>query len=562
MLQSLVIDNYALIEHLELRPGRGFTVITGETGAGKSIIMGALSLILGQRADAKAVRSGAVKCVIEAQFDITAYGLEPYFSACDIEYDGAATIIRREIYATGKSRAFVNDMPVQLTVLRDLGTRLIDIHSQHQNLLLGQDSFQLSVVDALAHNQGELDSYRTHYDQLTALHRRIRQLRDEAAHDAQEADYIRFQYSQLSDAELQDDEQQSLEAEQDLLSHAEDIKAGLCGLSDALDGEEASVVQTLKVMADKAHSLSHLYPDIHDIAERLESDYIDLKDIADDVADKADAVNFDPQRLEQVEERLSLLYSLQKKHGVTSVTELIALRDQLAERMLHIDGSDDEIARLEQEERQLTAQTTVCAQALTATRRRAAERLQHDLIQKVAYLGMPNLRFEVSITPCSGNSGMPFCATGADHVEFLFSANRNQPLRPAGEVASGGEISRLMLGIKSLVASARTLPTIIFDEIDTGVSGDIADRMGTVMAELSAHLQVITITHLPQVAGKGERHFKVYKADTETSTITHIEPLTAEQRLNELARMLSGSDITPEALANARTLLTPFAISQ
>ena len=551
MLQFLTIENYALIDHLEFRPGQGLTVITGETGAGKSIIMGALGLILGQRADAKAVRSGAGKCVIEAQFDISAYDLEAFFAQNDLEYDASATIIRREIYATGKSRAFVNDTPVQLPLLRELGSHLIDIHSQHQNLLLGQDAFQLSVVDALAHNQAEYASYRAAYDQLKAHDSRLKALRAQAERDAQEADYIRFQFSQRDDANLVEGEQEELEAEQELLSHAEDIKSCLCQMHEGLDGEGDAVVQMLKSVSQKAHELSRIYPDIAEIAQRLESDYIDLKDIADEVDSRSEEVNYDPQRLEQVEERLSLLYSLQKKHGKSSVEELIQLRDELFERIQHIDNSDEEILELEQQVKRLAAEATRLAAILTDTRKHAAQQLQKDLIARVTYLGMPNLRFQVSITPLDSLS-----PSGSDSLEFLFSANKNQPLRPAGEVASGGEISRLMLGIKSLVASARTLPTIIFDEIDTGVSGDIADRMGSVMKELSTHLQVITITHLPQVAGKGNQHFRVFKADTDEQTITHIEQLSSEQRIQEIARMLSGSDITPEALANARTLIT------
>ena len=574
MLQFLTIENYALIDHLEFRPGQGLTVITGETGAGKSIIMGALGLILGQRADAKAVRSGAGKCVIEAQFDISAYDLEAFFAQNDLEYDASATIIRREIYATGKSRAFVNDTPVQLPLLRELGSHLIDIHSQHQNLLLGQDAFQLSVVDALAHNQAEYASYRAAYDQLKAHDSKLKALRAQAERDAQEADYIRFQFSQLDDANLVEGEQEELEAEQELLSHAEDIKSCLCQMHEGLDGEGDAVVQMLKSVSQKAHELSRIYPDIAEIAQRLESDYIDLKDIADEVDSRSEEVNYDPQRLEQVEERLSLLYSLQKKHGKSSVEELIQLRDELFERIQHIDNSDEEILELEQQVKRLAAEATRLAAILTDTRKQAAQQLQKNLIARVTYLGMPNLRFQVSITPLHpsnlsnlsslSNPSEPLrtlqnpslSPSGSDRIEFLFSANKNQPLRPAGEVASGGEISRLMLGIKSLVASARTLPTIIFDEIDTGVSGDIADRMGSVMKELSRHLQVITITHLPQVAGKGNQHFRVFKADTDEQTITHIEQLSSEQRIQEIARMLSGSDITPEALANARTLIT------
>lgn len=550
MLQSLTIENYALISHLEFHPGSKLTVITGETGAGKSIIMGALGLILGQRADAKAVRTGATKCVIEASFDIAAYALEDYFRQNDLEYDAHATIIRREIYATGKSRAFVNDIPVQLQMLRELGTHLIDIHSQHQNLLLGQDAFQLSVIDALAHNQFEMGQYRALYSELTSLQRRIRQLRDEAIRNAQEADYIRYQFAQLDDAQLQEEEQEELEAEQERLSHAEEIKTALCNIYGGLEGEDDSLLQQLKELSHRARELRHIYPEIADIADRLESDYIDLKDIASDVDSQSDNISFDPQRFEQVEERLSLLYSLQKKHQVSSVSELIQLRDQLFERMESIDNSDELIQELEQQERQLITQITKCAAALTATRRSAAQHLQKELLERVSYLGMPNLRFEARVSALS-----EFSPTGIDAIEFLFSANKNQSLRPAGEVASGGEISRLMLGIKSLVASARTLPTIIFDEIDTGVSGDIADRMGQVMKELSSHLQVITITHLPQVAGKGDAHSLVYKADTDEDTQTHIQPLAGDDRLHEIARMLSGSNITPEALANARTLI-------
>lgn len=557
MLLSLTIDNYALISHLEFQPGTGLTVITGETGAGKSIIMGALGLILGQRADAKSVRTGATKCIIEASFDIARYNLEEYFRQNDLEYDAHSTIIRREIYATGKSRAFINDIPVQLQMLKELGQSLIDIHSQHQNLLLGQDSFQLGVLDSIARNQYELGQYRSVYTELSALRRQIKKMREEAEKNAQEADYIRYQYAQLDDANLQPGEQEELEAEQERLAHAEEIKSNLNAIHGGLDGEGESIVQQLKSVSQRASELVRIYPEIKEIAERLESDYIDLQDIAQDVEAQSEEISFDPQRFEQVEERLSQFYSLFKKHGKQSVEELIQLRDELAERMEHIDGSDSQIEELEAQNRQLTAQASKCAAALTATRKQAAETLQKALIDKVTYLGMPNVRFQAQVDPLlSERTGKTsYGPNGSDAISFLFSANKNQPLKPAGEVASGGEISRLMLGIKSLVASARTLPTIIFDEIDTGVSGDIADRMGQVMKELSTHLQVITITHLPQVAGKGNQHFKVYKQDEADSTITHITPLTADERINEIARMLSGSNITPEALANARTLI-------
>lgn len=550
MLQTLTIDNYALIAHLELRLDRGFMVLTGETGAGKSIIMGALSLILGGRADAKAVRTGATKCVVEATFDVTELGLGAFFAECDLEYDAAATIIRREIYATGKSRAFVNDVPVQLSMLKALGERLIDIHSQHQNLLLGRDTFQREVIDTMAANQYELGQYRAQYGELTALRRRIADLRAEAARAAGEADYMRYQFAQLSDAELRDGELEELEQEQELLSHAEDIKSGLLAVADALEGDGRSIVADLRALTDRARRVADLWPEAREVAERLESDYIDLEDIAREVGSRAEAVAYDPARLSYVEERLATLYGLMKKHGRDTLAGLIALRDELDERLQHLDGSDGLIAELGQQEARLAESTAKCAAALTASRRKAAADFERRLAERVAYLGMPNVRFEAQVTPLPD-----FTPSGADAVAFLFSANKNQPLKPAGEVASGGEISRLMLAIKALVASARTLPTVVFDEIDTGVSGQIAERMGDVMRSMSAHLQVVTITHLPQVAALADAQFRVYKEDTADDTQTHITRLEGEERVAELARMLSGASLTDEALANARVLL-------
>lgn len=550
MLQTLNIQNYALIERLEFRPTQGLTVITGETGAGKSIIMGALGLILGQRADAKTVRTGAAKCVIEATFDIDGYRLEPFFLANDLEYDAHSTIIRREIMATGKSRAFVNDVPVQLTLLKSLGDRLIDIHSQHQNLLIGQGTFQQEVIDTLANNTDERNAYATAYHDLLDLRRQLKQLQETAAQGAQEADYTRFQFSQLDEAQLRTGELEELEQEQEILSHAEEIKGGLTQISDELDGENSSIVQTLKKLSDEARSLGRIYPQVNDIAERLESDYIDLKDMANDVSAQADEVSFDPERFDYVEGRLSQLYTLMKKFGRNTVDELIALRDELDERLQHIDNSDEEIAALQNRVEQQTTLAKKLADTLTATRKKTARLFENALIEKVAYLGMPNVRFEVHMSPLRD-----FSETGLDEIVFMFSANKNQALKPAGEVASGGEISRLMLSIKALIANAKTLPTIIFDEIDTGVSGDIADRMGEVMKQMSQHLQVITITHLPQVAGKGKAHFKVVKEDSQTDTTTHIYELSGDERIREIARMLSGAQITEQAIANAKTLL-------
>lgn len=550
MLLSLTINNYALIQHLEFAPGAGMTVITGETGAGKSIIMGALGLVLGGRAESKTVGEGAQKCVIEATFDVSRYALKPMFEELDLDYEDE-TLIRREVSAAGKSRAFVNDVPVSLAVLKQLGERLIDIHSQHQNLLLGSDRFQMDVLDALADNDKQFGAYTATYHALTDCRRRLKEARDIAARAAKDADYIRFQLTQLEDARLQEGELAELEQEQELLAHAEEIKEGLSEVCEILNGDnDGSVLIALKQALHKAREVSRVYPDMAEFAERLESDYIDLKDIAVDVEDRQEGVNYDPERLGMVEERLSMLYSLMKKHNVETVEALIELRDNLAEQMSHIDNSDEEIAELEAEEQRLQQEAMKAAKVLTQTRADAAVMLQNELVAKVVLLGMPNVRFVVQIEDCE------LTATGKDSITFMFSANKNQPLCPVGNVASGGEISRIMLCIKALVASAKTLPTIIFDEIDTGVSGDIADAMGGLMQELSQHLQVITITHLPQVAGKGTHHYRVYKTDDEDATHTHIEALSEENRLNEVARMLSGANITPEALANAKRLLS------
>ncbi len=552
MLLSLTIENYALIGHLVFNPTRGLTVMTGETGAGKSIIMGALSLILGQRADAKAVRAGAQKCVIEATFDIEGYGLESFFADNDLEYDSHSTIVRREVLESGKSRAFINDTPVQLSLLKTLGEALIDIHSQHQNLLLGKSAFQQEVIDALAQDKEQLSDYRKQYKLLVGLRDSLRQLKEEAAKGAEEADYIRYQLEKLDEAQLKEGEIEELEEEQELLSHAEEIKSGLVSISGQLEADGPCVLQVLKQLQSEAQNISRIYPGLKEIAERMESDYIDLKDIADDISGQAEAVSIDPSRLSFVEERLSTIYSLLKKFDKETVGELIQVRDSLQERVLHIDNSSEEIEEAERQLKEQTERAAKSASTLSAIRQKAAKSFEKALVEKVAYLGMANVQFKVQFSTLDD-----FSASGTDEIQFLFSANKNQPLKPAGEVASGGEISRLMLSIKSLIAAAKTLPTIIFDEIDTGVSGDIADRMGEVMKQISSHLQVITITHLPQVAGKGETHFRVYKEDDDSSTQTHITELKGDDRIREIARMLSGSHITEQAIANARTLLAP-----
>lgn len=550
MLQKLTIENYALIEHLEFSPEKGLTVITGETGAGKSIIMGALGLILGQRADARSVRTDATKCIIEATFDISKYDLEPFFSGNELEYDATATIVRREIYATGKSRAFVNDTPVQLSVLKELGEALIDIHSQHQNLLLSQGTFQQLVVDTIAGNQKQRDLYTACYNEMVRLRRRLEELRETAASEAKEADYMRFQFNQLDEAHLRADEMEELEHEHDMLCHAEEIKTSLLTMDSLLDGENKSILQDLKHVLDEAHGLSRIYPSIAEIEERIESAYIDLKDMESEIFSMSDDITFDQERLNFTEERIGILMSLLKKHSCQTIGELIEIRDSLDERLQHFDNSDEEIHEAELALEKTLTELKEHASALTESRKKAAKAFEKDLVTRLAYLGMPNVRFEVGITRLKDYS-----SSGIDDVTFLFSANKNQPLKPAGEVASGGEISRLMLSIKSQIASVKVLPTIIFDEIDTGVSGDIADRMGEVMKQMSQHMQVITITHLPQVAGKGDAHFVVFKDSDSDTTKTHINRLDAGQRIQEIARMLSGSKITDQAIENAKTLL-------
>jgi DNA repair protein RecN (Recombination protein N) len=551
MILSLNITNYALIDSLSIDFDRGFSVITGETGAGKSIIMGALAMILGQRADARSVKEGENKCIVEATFDVSNYALEPFFVENDLEYDAEHCIVRREVLATGKSRAFVNDSPVSLAILKQLGASLIDIHSQHQNLLLGEDRFQLRVVDTLARNEEILTAYRSEYSRYKQLTTELRLLTEKAAKSKEEADYLRFQLEQLDEANLVDGEQEKLEEELQELNHAEDIKMTLYNITQLLDSNEGEgVLSMLRDAAQRASSLTRLYPKVEETAERLHSDYIDLKDILDDVERMLDNVNYDPERMEWISDRLDTIYRLEQKHHVATDTELIAFRNQIAERLDGIDSSDERIADLRRELERQQKRLADVAHLLTGKRKEAAKGFVEGLVAGVKPLGMPNVRFDVQFTP-----KLQVDETGADNVAFLFSANKNKQLMPVADIASGGEISRLMLVIKSLIAGATALPTIVFDEIDTGVSGEIADKMAGIMVSMARYMQVLTITHLPQVAGKGDAHYKVYKVDDEHQTTTHIVRLSADERVDELARMLSGAAVTEQARSNARVLL-------
>ena len=550
MLKSLFIQNFVLIDSLDICFNPGFSVITGETGAGKSIILGALSLVLGQRADGKSIKQGADKCVIEAIFDVSKYQLEPFFLGNDLEYDPESCILRRELYASGKSRAFVNDSPVPLAILKELGTKLIDIHSQHQNLLLGDNRFQLRVVDVMAENEMLLILYKKEYTRYQGLRKALSALKERAAQSKQEEDYIRFQLDQLEEANLQPNEQEELEQEQETLSHAEEIKSSLYRVSSCLDGEEQGVVSLLKESLSSMDALERYFPRAKEIAERLRSAYIDLNDLASEMEGMIEDVEFNPDRLAWVNERLDTLYALQQKHRVSSVDDLIALRDQFRAQLTDIESFDEQIAALEKQVQDAYKELLQQAAVLSEQRKVAAVAFAQQLVQMVAPLGMPHTRFQVEVVPRKEPE-----SDGMDEIRFLFSANKSMALQPVAQTASGGEISRLMLCIKAMIAGFTALPTIIFDEVDTGVSGDIADKMGHIMQDLGSKMQVFAITHLPQIAAQGEAHYFVYKEDVKDRTLTRIRPLDKEERIREVARMLSGSALTEASLANAKDLL-------
>lgn len=550
MLNSLFIQNFVLIDNLDIHFDKGFSVITGETGAGKSIILGALSLVLGQRADGKSIKKGSEKCVIEAIFDISKYQLEAFFLENDLEYDAQCCILRRELFASGKSRAFVNDSPVSLSILKELGTRLIDIHSQHQNLLLGDNRFQLRVVDVMAENEILLILYKKEFSRYQGLKRELKELQQKAAQTKQEEDYIRFQLEQLTDASLTSDEQEMLEQEQETLAHAEEIKSSLYKVSQLLNGEEMGTVQLIKEALSSVDNLERYYPKAKEIAERLRSAYIDLNDLASETEILKDDVEYNPERMEWVNERLNTIYSLEQKHHVSTVTELLALQDNYQRQLDEIGSFDEQIAELTQLVAASYQELLQQAAVISAQRKASSEKIAEQLAQMVILLGMPNIRFRIDIAPKEEPD-----IDGIDDICFMFSANKNSELQPVAETASGGEISRLMLCIKAMIAGFTALPSIIFDEIDTGVSGDIADKMGNIMQDLGAKMQVFAITHLPQIAAKGSAHYYVYKEDTDERTITRIKQLTEEERTNEVARMLSGASLTKASLANAKDLL-------
>lgn len=550
MLRSLYIKNYALIDSLEIDFEPGFSVITGETGAGKSIILGALSLILGQRADMKAIKQGESKCVIEGSFDVSAYDLRAFCEEKGIDYDPDSYILRREILSTGKSRAFINDSPVSLTDLKELGSQLIDIHSQHQNLLLSDTRFQMQVVDALAGNKELLSRYQQAFHQYKQSEKALAELREVVRKSKEEEDYLRFQIESLTEAALQEGEQEELENELETLTHAEDIKSALFKIHSLLSDDDKGIVLELKEGLNTSQQLAKVYARSEEISERLQTAYIDLKDLASEMDKLANDVEFNPERLAFIESRLDLIYTLQKKYHVNTVPELLALYEEFKQKIENIESSDQQVEALEKEVHEKSEKVFALAKQLTDSRTSITDSFEKDLTDRVAYLGMPNIRFRSEIIAEKHPN-----IYGADSVLFQFSANKNVPLQPVAEIASGGEISRLMLCLKSMIAGATALPTIIFDEIDTGVSGEIADKMGEVMREFGKNMQVLAITHLPQIAAKGKAHYKVYKSDDEHTTTTNLVRLSDEERLTEIARMLSGSTVTEAAIQNAKVML-------
>lgn len=556
MLQSIQIQNYALIESLEMDFHSGFSVITGETGAGKSILLGALGLLLGQRADIKAIKNGANKCIVEAHFNISSYALESFFEDNDIEYDSQECILRREVYASGKSRAFINDSPATLVQMKELGEKLVDIHSQHQNLLLNQEDFQLNVLDILANDDKELTEYKRIYTEYKHTLRSLEDKIREAEQNKQDDDYIRFQLQQLDAVKLQEGEQAELEQEADVLSHAEEIKDALYKADQILSNNEINLLSATKECMHTFQGLSHVYPTSQEWYNRLDSCYIELKDLSHEIADANEDIEFNPTRLDYVNERLNLIYSLQQKHHASSVEELIKLAEDYRDKLDNINSYDEQIAELTHLKELLHNQSIEQAKVLSKLRHQAAKEMENKMQSLLIPLGMPNVRFLVEISQRTEPD-----KNGIDNVVFLFSANKNGTPQNVSSIASGGEIARVMLSLKAMIAGAVKLPTIIFDEIDTGVSGSIAEKMALMMQEMGkADRQVISITHLPQIAAKGETHYKVYKEDTDTETNSHIRQLNNEERINEIAHMLTGATLTEAALNNAKALLNDLEL--
>ena len=557
MLKHLYIKNFTLIDQLDIDFHPGFSVITGETGAGKSIILGAIGLLLGNRADSKLVKrpqgddERTVKCTIEAHFDLSRYDFAPFFEENDLDFDPDDTIIRRELTSTGKSRSFINDMPVSQQLMRQLGEQLIDIHSQHQNLLLQKDDFQLNVVDIIADNGQDRAAFSEAFTRYREAEQRLCSLEKQIEASEQNRDFLQFQYNELSAAQLVEGEQEQLEQEGETLNHAGDIKTAIYTADNLLSGDDRGAVMQVRMAAQQLQSIASVYPKTQELANRLDSVHIELDDIAHEVAADMESIDFDPSRQDAIIARLDQIYSLQQKYRVSTVAELLQLQASIHQQLESIENADGDLALLRQE---VTDQEKLCrekAQQLTLSRTASARKVEAEMHARLVPLGIPNVRFEVEV------KSAPLSASGADHVVFLFSANRGTPLQPVSQVASGGEIARVMLSLKAMISGTIKLPTIIFDEIDTGVSGKIAEKMAMIMEEMGAGgRQVISITHLPQIASRGLHHYKVEKTDTPEGTESHMRQLSADERVGEIAMMLSGENVTEAALENARALLS------
>lgn len=553
MLKKLDIRNFTLIDHLEMALYPGFSVITGETGAGKSIVIGAIGLLLGNRADAKQVKRGCDKCIIEATFDLSIYHsdvLKDFFEDNDLDYEPEECLLRREVNANGKSRAFINDTPVTLALMRELGEQLIDVHSQHQNLLLSKEDFQLNVVDIIARDRQQLADYRAAFAEYRSAQRRLEELREQIATSRDNEDFLRFQQKELSEANLASGEQEQLEQEAELMSHAEDIKRALHEADYGLSGDDTGIVNLTRSIAAQLRSVADVYPEAQELAERLESCFVELKDISQEISSKVDDVEYDPQRFNLITQRLDTIYTLQQKFHVQTVDELLDRLNGINAQLDNIDNSDEELQELERSVEKLHAVCVEKAVVLTEMRRKSATVVEQELSKLLVPLGIPKVRFKVDVSPAD------LSTNGADKVMFLFSANSSTDMQPVSQVASGGEIARVMLSLKAMISKAIGLPTIIFDEIDTGVSGRVAEQMAHIMRDMGkANRQVLCITHLPQIAAAGSTHYKVAKQETEQGTVSTMTQLSDEQRITEIAQMLSGSDVSQAAVDNAKSLL-------
>ncbi|WP_033147903.1 DNA repair protein RecN [Prevotella sp. P6B1] len=550
MLRQLYIKNFTLIDELDISLYEGFSVITGETGAGKSIILGAIALLLGQRADSKTIKQGADKCIIEAHFDLSRYAMQKFFDENDIEYDAEDCIIRRELTAAGKSRAFINDTPVALSMLKELGEQLMDVHSQHQNLLLNKQDFQLEVVDIIANDALQLAQYQKSYNGFLQAEKELKEMISTIERNRENHDFMQFQYDELANANLTKGEQEELEQRSETMEHSEDIKSALYTTDNALSSEQVGALESLRVSLSALRNIENVYPEVGELVQRIDSDYIDLKDVSQEICSLLDSIDFDPTELDQVNNRLDHIYELEKKYHVETVEELINKRNELHYQLNAIENSDESLEALKTRKNDLEIRTRKEAEVLTKLRIKAAKTIEDEMQKRLVPLGMPHVRFSIQLTATE------LGYKGSDRVSFLFSANTSTPLQPVSQVASGGEIARVMLSLKAMISGAVKLPTIIFDEIDTGVSGKTAEMMAQIMKEMGGHgRQVISITHLPQIAALGSVHYKVEKNETAHGTTSRMHQLAPDERVREIAQMLSGSDISEAAIQNAKELL-------